>query len=45
MEETRLPDQRWILLRQAEMILLEAKEPVPRSDFEEIRRRYDPHSV
>jgi uncharacterized membrane protein len=42
MEETRSPEQRRILLRQAEMILLNAKESVSDpSDLEDIRGRYE----
>ena len=42
MEETRSPDQREILGRQAEMILLNATESVPDpNDLADIRRRYE----
>jgi len=42
MEETRSPEQRQVLMRQAEMILLNAKESVSESnDLEDIRSRYE----
>ncbi len=42
MEETRSPEQRRILIRQAEMILLNAKESVSDpNDLEDIRGRYE----
>ncbi len=42
MDETRSSDQRLILVRQAEMIMLNAKESVPDpNDLEDIRRRYE----
>jgi uncharacterized membrane protein len=42
MDETRSPDQRRVLMRQAEMVLLNAKESVSDpSDLDDIRARYE----